>query len=108
MPSLLPAPKAQQFRQRLLLTASVFRLDRTNIKTTDPNDPTALLNLGEQRTDGAELNGEGELTRIVDALRSIGLAAQDGDGEGVTLTPKGIEQAAALPPIAEPPMFQDI
>jgi catecholate siderophore receptor len=55
--------KWELLRQRLLLTASVFRLDRTNIKTTDPNDPTALLNLGEQRTDGAELNGQGELTK---------------------------------------------
>jgi catecholate siderophore receptor len=55
--------KWELLRRRLLLTASVFRLDRTNIKTTDPNDPTALLNLGEQRTDGAELNAQGELTR---------------------------------------------
>ena len=55
--------KWELLRQRLLLTASVFRLDRTNIKTTDPNDPTALLNLGEQRTNGAELNGQGEITR---------------------------------------------
>ena len=49
-------------RRRLLLTTNFFRLDRTNIKTTDPNDPTALLNLGEQRTDGAELNAQGELS----------------------------------------------
>ena len=55
--------KWELLHQHLLLTASVFRLDRTNIKTTDPNDPTALLNLGEQRTHGAELNGQGELTR---------------------------------------------
>jgi len=55
--------KWELLRQRLLLTASVFRLDRTNIKTTDPNDPTALLNLGEQRTNGAELNGQGEIAR---------------------------------------------
>jgi catecholate siderophore receptor len=55
--------KWELLRQRLLLTASVFRLDRTNIKTTDPNDPTALLNLGEQRTNGAELNAQGEITR---------------------------------------------
>ncbi|HVG26931.1 MAG TPA: TonB-dependent siderophore receptor [Acidobacteriaceae bacterium] len=55
--------KAQVLGSRLLLTASVFRLDRTNIKTTDPNDPTALLNLGEQRTDGAELNAQGMLAR---------------------------------------------
>jgi catecholate siderophore receptor len=55
--------KWELLRRRLLLGANVFRLDRTNIKTTDPNDPTALLNLGEQRTDGAELNAQGELTR---------------------------------------------
>lgn len=55
--------KWELLRQRLLLTASIFRLDRTNIKTTDPNDPTNLVNLGEQRTDGAELNGQGEITR---------------------------------------------
>jgi len=55
--------KWELLHQHLLLTASIFRLDRTNIKTTDPNDPTALLNLGEQRTSGAELNGQGEINR---------------------------------------------
>jgi catecholate siderophore receptor len=44
-------------------TLSVFRLDRTNIKTTDPNNPLALLNLGEQRTDGAEVNVQGSVLR---------------------------------------------
>lgn len=48
---------------RVLATASVFRLDRTNIKTTDPNNPLALLNLGEQRTDGAEINLQGAVAR---------------------------------------------
>jgi catecholate siderophore receptor len=55
--------KANLLRERLLATISVFRLDRTNIKTTDPNNPLALLNLGEQRTDGAELNLQGNLAR---------------------------------------------
>ncbi|HEY4380497.1 MAG TPA: TonB-dependent siderophore receptor [Acidobacteriaceae bacterium] len=55
--------KANLLRERLLATASLFRLDRTNIKTTDPNNPLALLNLGEQRTDGAELNMQGAITR---------------------------------------------
>jgi catecholate siderophore receptor len=55
--------KASLLRERLLATMSVFRLDRTNIKTTDPNNPLALLNLGEQRTDGAEFNLQGALSR---------------------------------------------
>ncbi len=55
--------KFQLLRERLLVTTSLFRLDRTNIKTTDPNNPLALLNLGEQRTDGAELNVQGSLAR---------------------------------------------
>ncbi len=55
--------KFDLLRQRLLVTTSVFRLDRTNIKTTDPNNPLALLNLGEQRTDGAEINVQGSLAR---------------------------------------------
>jgi catecholate siderophore receptor len=49
--------------QKLLATASLFRLDRTNIKTTDPNNPLALLNLGEQRTDGAEVGAQGRIAR---------------------------------------------
>jgi catecholate siderophore receptor len=55
--------KANLLQDRLLATASVFRLDRTNIKTTDPNNPLALLNLGEQRTDGAEVNLQGAIAR---------------------------------------------
>jgi catecholate siderophore receptor len=55
--------KANLLGERLLATVSLFRLDRTNIKTTDPNNPLALLNLGEQRTDGAELNLVGTLAR---------------------------------------------
>ena len=40
-------------------TASLFRLDRTNIKTTDPLDPTRLVLVGRQRTDGIELAFDG-------------------------------------------------
>lgn len=41
-------------------TASLFRLERTNIKTTNPATNT-LVPLGVQRTDGAELTFSGEL-----------------------------------------------
>ena len=44
---------------RASTTLSVFRLDRTNIKTTDPVDPTRLVLVGAQRTDGVELAVEG-------------------------------------------------
>ena len=55
--------KFQLLGQRLLVTTSLFRLDRTNIKTTDPGNPLLLLNLGEQRTGGAEVNFQGALAR---------------------------------------------
>ena len=47
---------------RVTTTASVFRLDRTNIKTTDPVDPTRLVLVGRQRSDGFELALDGTLT----------------------------------------------
>ena len=55
--------KLDLLQSRLLVTSSLFRLDRTNVKTTDPNNPTALLNLGEQRTQGAEVNVQGSPRR---------------------------------------------
>ena len=55
--------KLNLLHEKLLATASLFRLDRTDIKTTDPNNPLALLNLGEQRTDGAELGFQGSPAR---------------------------------------------
>jgi catecholate siderophore receptor len=47
---------------RVTTTASIFRLDRTNIKTTDPLDPTRLVLVGRQRSDGFELALDGALT----------------------------------------------
>lgn len=55
--------KLNLLRDRLSASASVFRLDRTNIKVTDPNNPTGLVNAGEQRTDGAEASLQGAITR---------------------------------------------
>ncbi|VVP78347.1 putative TonB-dependent receptor BfrD [Pseudomonas fluorescens] len=47
---------------RLALTAALFRLERTNIKTSDPANPTKLVLAGEQRTDGLELTASGQLS----------------------------------------------
>ena len=38
---------------------SLFRLERTNIKSVDPTDTTKLIPVGEQRTDGLELSLSG-------------------------------------------------
>ena len=42
-------------RPALSLTTAVYRLDRTNTRATDPNDPTRIVQTGSQRTNGYEL-----------------------------------------------------
>jgi len=46
----------------LALTASVFRLDRTNTTAPDPTDPAKLVQTGSQRTEGLELGVSGNVT----------------------------------------------
>ena len=53
--------KAEVLRHRLTLTSSVFRLDRTNVKTTDPLDPTRLVLVGRQRSNGVEVTAAGAI-----------------------------------------------
>lgn len=43
----------------LSVTGAVYRLDRTNTRSTDPNDPTRIVQTGEQRTTGFELGLNG-------------------------------------------------
>lgn len=50
-------------RQTLSLTAAIYRLDRTNTRATDPNDPARIVQTGSQRTNGFELGLDGSLTR---------------------------------------------
>jgi catecholate siderophore receptor len=47
----------------LSLTTAVFRLDRTNTRATDPNDPARIVQTGSQRTNGFELGANGSITR---------------------------------------------
>jgi catecholate siderophore receptor len=49
-------------RSDLSLTAALYRLDRTNTRSTDPNDPTRIVQTGSQRTDGFEVGANGRLT----------------------------------------------
>ncbi|HUQ95102.1 MAG TPA: TonB-dependent siderophore receptor [Bryobacteraceae bacterium] len=50
-------------RRSLSLTTAVYRLDRTNTRATDPNDPTRIVQTGSQRSQGFELGGNGSITR---------------------------------------------
>ncbi len=47
----------------LSLTAAVYRLDRTNTRSTDPRDPTRIVQTGSQRTTGYELGLAGAVRR---------------------------------------------
>jgi catecholate siderophore receptor len=47
----------------LSLTTDTYRLDRTNTRSTDPNDPTRIVQTGSQRTNGYELGVNGQVNR---------------------------------------------
>lgn len=56
--------------KRLLLSAALFRTDKTNARTVDPTDPTDVISLdGEQRVQGFEVGFTGLIT---EKLRVIG------------------------------------
>lgn len=48
-------------RPNLNVTAALFRLDRTNATTPDPQNPTVTINVGETRTEGLELAVTGKV-----------------------------------------------
>jgi catecholate siderophore receptor len=47
----------------LSVTSAAYRLDRLNSRSTDPNDPTRIVQTGSQRTNGFELGLNGRVTR---------------------------------------------
>ena len=47
----------------LSLATAIYRLDRTNTRSTDPNDPTRIVQTGSQRTNGYEVGVGGRVTR---------------------------------------------
>ncbi len=85
---------------RLSVTAALFRLERTNIKTTDPANPAKLVLAGEQRTDGFETTVSGKLSdkwqvyggyAFLDAEISKSNSLTNGvpnEGQVPTLTPR--------------------
>lgn len=50
-------------RHNLTFTAAAYRQDRTNTRSTDPNDPARIVQTGSQRTQGFEVGINGNITR---------------------------------------------
>jgi catecholate siderophore receptor len=50
-------------RRSLTLTSALYRQDRTNTRSIDPNDPTRIVQTGSQRTNGFELGINGTVAR---------------------------------------------
>ncbi|MDR6213312.1 TonB-dependent siderophore receptor [Paracidovorax wautersii] len=85
---------------RATATASLFQLERTDIKTTNPAAPTQLIPIGTQRTRGLELSLAGELRPGTQATVSYAYldarvtesntvdAGQSVQGKRATITPK--------------------
>ena len=48
---------------KLALSAALFRLDRDDVRSPDPVNPGFFVKTGQQRTEGAEIGLQGEITR---------------------------------------------
>jgi catecholate siderophore receptor len=50
-------------RRYFSLTSALYRLNRTNTRSIDPNNPAAIIQTGSQRTDGFEVGLSGAVTK---------------------------------------------
>ncbi len=48
----------------LAFTSAIYRQDRTNTRSTDPMDPTRIVQTGSQRSNGLELGLNGSINRV--------------------------------------------
>jgi catecholate siderophore receptor len=82
-------------RNDLALTAAAYRLNRTNTRSTDPNDPTRIVQTGSQRTNGFEFGATGRLTRSYSV--SGGYAWQDAFATSATTAARAGAKVAQVP-----------
>ncbi len=82
-------------RRGLSLTSAVYRLDRTNTRAIDPNDPTRIIQTGSQRTNGYELGLQGSLTKAW--IIAGGYAYQDAFISSATAAARAGAQVAQVP-----------
>jgi hypothetical protein len=79
----------------LSVTTALYRLNRTNTRATDPNDPTRIVQTGSQRTNGYEVGANGRVA----PLWSIagGYTYQDGYVTSATTAAAAGAQVAQVP-----------
>jgi catecholate siderophore receptor len=68
----------------LSLTMAAYRLDRTNTRSTDPNDPARIVQTGSQQTRGFEFGVNGQVTSLWSVAG--GYAYQDASVTSATVT----------------------
>lgn len=79
----------------LSVTGAVYRLDRTNTRATDPNEPTRIVQTGSQRTDGVELGLNGQVTSAWNVAG--GYAYQDAFVTRATVAARAGAQVGQVP-----------
>jgi catecholate siderophore receptor len=79
----------------LSLTMAAYRLNRTNTRSIDPNDPTRIVQTGSQRTNGFEIGATGNLTRAWKIAG--GYAYQDAFVTSATTAARRDAQVAQVP-----------
>ncbi len=82
-------------RRTLTLTSAIYRLNRTNTRSTDPNNPTAIIQTGSQRTNGLEIGLNGNITPLWNI--SGGYAYQDAFITGTTMAAIAGRQVGQVP-----------
>ena len=79
----------------LELTTAAYRLDRMNTRSTDPGDPTRIVQTGSQRTNGFELGLNGRVTAAWNVAG--GYAYQDAFVTAATTAAKPGAQVGQVP-----------
>jgi catecholate siderophore receptor len=82
-------------RPTLQFTTAIYRLDRTNTRSIDPNDPTRIIQTGSQRTNGIEFGLNGSITRKWSLTG--GYTYQDAFISSATATATAGKQVAQVP-----------
>ena len=81
--------------RNLAVTAAGYRLDRTNTRSNDPNDPTLIVQTGSQRTNGFEFGLYGQVTTRWQIAG--GYAAQDAFVTSATASARAGAQVDQVP-----------
>ncbi|MFL6215188.1 MAG: TonB-dependent siderophore receptor [Blastocatellia bacterium] len=79
----------------LSFTTAAYRLNRTNTRATDPNDPTRIVQTGSQRSNGYEVGLNGNVTKAWKVTG--GYAYQDAFISSATIAAHAGAQVAQVP-----------